>query len=269
MRKIIYYTLLILFIIIFLVSAILIVNYLLDSKEQSDFYDDLASIRQENQETRPPIGAGNTNNSDDADPDPSTDPTEPQILAEFQPLYEMNSDLVGWIEIPGTKVNYPVVQTDVDNRDFYLHRNFQGEKASGGCLYVREECDVFTPSDNLTIYGHNMRDGSMFGQFYYYQQEDYYQDHRYIYFDTLYERHTYEIFAVFKTTASVGEGFKYHMFIDAMDEAEYYEFVDECIELSFYNTGVMPQYGDKIICLSTCEYSLVNGRLVVAAVRID
>ena len=267
MRKIIYYTLLILFIIIFLVSAVLIINYLVSSKEQSDFYDGLASIRQENQAARPPIGSKDETTPDD--PDDSTEPTEPQILDEFQPLYEMNSDLVGWIEIPGTKVNYPVVQTTPDNRDYYLYKNFEKQKASGGCLYVREECDVFRPSDNVTIYGHNMRDGSMFGQFYYYQQEDFYQDHRYIYFDTLYERHTYEIFAVFKTTASVGEGFKYHMFIDAMDEEEYYEFVDECIELSFYNTGVIPQYGDKIICLSTCEYSLVNGRLVVAAVRID
>lgn len=268
MRKIIYYTLLILFIIVFLVSGILIVNYLVNSKEQSDFYDNLANIRDENRGERLP-GNSTGDNTQTTDPDVSTEPTEPVILEEFQELYQMNSDLVGWIEIPGTKVNYPVVQTDVENRDFYLHKNFEKEKASGGCLYVREECDVFTPSDNVTIYGHNMRDGSMFGQLYYYQQESFYPEHRYIYFDTLYERHTYEIFAVFKTTASVGEGFKYHMFIDSMDEAEYYEFVDECIELSFYNTGVIPQYGDKIICLSTCEYSLVNGRLVVAAVRID
>jgi len=90
-----------------------------------------------------------------------------------------------------------------------------------------------------------------------------------IFFDTLYEAHVYQIFAVFRTTASVGEGFSYHQMEDAADEAEFNEFVKTCKKLQIYETGITPVYGDKLICLSTCEYSQENGRLVVAAVRIS
>ena len=89
-----------------------------------------------------------------------------------------------------------------------------------------------------------------------------------IFFDTLTEYHTYKIFAVFKTSANLGQGFRYHMFVDAANEQEFDEFVSTCKQLSFYDTGITPVYGDKLICLSTCEYTLDNGRLVVAAVRI-
>ena len=73
---------------------------------------------------------------------------------------------------------------------------------------------------------------------------------------------------MFKTSASLGKGFSYHQFVDAEDEADFNEFVSTCKNLAFYDTGITPKYGDKIICLSTCEYTLTNGRLVVAAVRI-
>ena len=95
------------------------------------------------------------------------------------------------------------------------------------------------------------------------------EDNSLIIFNTLHEYHVYKIFAVFKTTASVNEGFKYHRFVDAETEAEFNAFVKECKRLSFYDTGITPVYGDKMICLSTCEYTLANGRLVVAAVRIS
>ena len=80
---------------------------------------------------------------------------------------------------------------------------------------------------------------------------------------------TYEIFAVFRTTASKGEGFTYHQFIDAKDEAEFNQFVNACKALSYYDTGVNPTYGDKLITLSTCDKSVEDGRLVVVARRIE
>ena len=113
-----------------------------------------------------------------------------------------------------------------------------------------------------------MKDGSMFAGLRAYTGREFWEEHPYIRFDTLKEHHTYVIFAVFSTTASQGQGFEYHEFIDAYDEAEFDEFINQCLSLSLYNTGIEPVYGDKIICLSTCEYSRVNGRLVVAAVRI-
>ena len=203
---------------------------------------------------------------------PATEPTEPSepkppvILPEYAPLYLKNTDLVGWIQIEDTVINYPVMQTP-DEPDFYLKRNFEGKYSDWGCVYAEEFCDVFAPSDNVTIYGHHMKNGSMFGSLKKYRSQSFWEKHPVIQFDTLYEEHTYTIFAVFTTTASVGQGFPYHTFDDAADEADFDEFVVNCKALSLYDTGITPQYGDKLICLSTCEYSQVNGRLVVVAVR--
>ncbi len=189
------------------------------------------------------------------------------MIQEYQAMYTMNNDMVGWIEIPGTAIDYPVVQSPYQT-NFYLRRNFYKEKATCGAIYVREKCDVNMPSDNVTIYGHNMGNGTMFGHLHKYKEKSFWQENRLIYFDTLYEYHTYEIFAVFRTTADLSKGFSYHTFDVAADENAYNEFVSTCIELSMYDTGITPVYGDKLITLSTCDRSITDGRLVVVAKRV-
>lgn len=270
-RKYAYYIIIALLLIIFLISAFYVGSYVLDSREQKTQYNNLAAIV-ENARTEVTEAAGealkdedpeNAGNSDEA-----SDAEESPILPEYRDVYALNSDLVGWLSIDDTEVNYPVVQTP-ENPDYYLYRNFEQEYNVHGCLYAREACDVNAPSDNITIYGHHMRDGTMFGSLKYYQKKSYWEEHSTLRFDTLTERHTYEIFAVFKTTASQGEGFAYHQFVDAESEEAFDEFISTCKGLSFYKTGITPEYGDKIICLSTCEYTQQNGRFVVAAVRID
>lgn len=267
-KKILYYGLLGVFISIFLISGIYLISYLVQSKEQGAQYDDLAarveSIRQEQ--------AQNSSNSATGDPNNPIDPeyTGPyaDILPEYRDVYAENKDTVGWIRIEGTKINYPVMHTP-DRKDYYLKRNFKKEYSNWGAIYVRESCDVFTPSDNVTIYGHYMQDGSMFHDLHGYYNWTFYKDHQYIQFDTIYERHTYQIVAVFKTSANMGEGFAYHMFDYASSEEEFNAFIDAVEENSFYRTGVKAEYGDMLITLSTCEYTLDNGRLVVVAKRIS
>lgn len=215
------------------------------------------------------------------EPTESTEPTSPwvtvidpdtgeerQILPEYADIYLMNTDLVGWISIEGTSINYPVTQTP-DHPDYYLRRDFYKQYSTAGCIYVKEEADVFKPSDNVTIYGHRMSDGSMFYPLTGYTQESFWQEHQYIQFDTLTERHTYQIAFVFKTTATLNQGFPYHRFVDAYNENAFNAFVLECGWNQFYDTGVEVVYGDKLITLSTCEYSQPNGRLVVVAKRIS
>lgn len=199
---------------------------------------------------------------------PATEPTAPTILPEYQPIYEMNNDTVGWIKIEGTVVNYPVMQKK-DTTDYYLDHNFNKQYAASGAIYVREACDVFKPSDNIVIYGHRVYGGLMFSGLQYYTSRSFWKSHQYITFDTLYEHHTYQIFAAFKTSADPGRGYPYHRFNDAVDQADFDQFVSKVKELSFYDTGITPQYGDKLITLSTCEYTLDNGRLVVVAVQVS
>ena len=128
---------------------------------------------------------------------------------------------------------------------------------------------MFTPSDNIVIYGHRMSDGSMFARLDKYMKEQHYRDNPYIFFDTLTELHTYKIVSVFLTTASVGKGFTYHTFVEADDEAEFNKFIKSVKSMALYDTGVDAAYGDKLITLSTCEYSQTNGRLVIVAKRIS
>lgn len=256
-------------------------SYFLRSQAQAEEYDDLAAMVDSLRQTAETV-APDSAQSDESQPDgpdgqyrPALPPAKLQdvqdengILLEYAPLYKMNPDMAGWLTIEGTRINYPVMHTP-GRPDHYLHRAFSGEYNYWGCIYAREECDLELPSDNVTIYGHHMKDGSMFAGLSAYTSRDFWEEHRYIHFDTIYEHHTYEIFAVFTTTASEGQGFDYHNFINATDEIDFDTFIAKCLSLSLYGTDIVPEYGDKIICLSTCEYSQTNGRLVIAAVRIS
>ena len=281
--------LIVVFALVFVVSGVYLVSYYVNAWKQQSAYNDLAAIveqvRNEQVQGNPkPTVSTGTDETADTTPDDTTPPvtTPPtvqiknektgemmEVLADYASIYEMNSDFVGWISIEGTNINYPVMH-NADILNYYLYRDFYEKWNNAGSLYIRESCNVDTPTDNVTIFGHNMRNsGTMFNHLMNYTKESFYKDHRYIQFDTLSERHTYEIMAVFKTSANAGEGFPYHLFVNADSEAEYNEFVDTCKDLAFYDTGVTASYGDKLITLSTCEYTLNNGRLVVVAKRIS
>ena len=197
-----------------------------------------------------------------------TEPTEPEILYEYRVIHEINPDVIGWMTIPGTVIDYPVVQS-VYERNFYLRRNYLKQNATCGTLYARERCDVFLPADNITIYGHKMSNGTMFADLHNYKQKSFWEENRYIHFDTIYERHTYEIFACFRSTADLSVGFAYHIFDEAADQAEYDNFVATCRSLCDYDTGIIPQLGEKLITLSTCDKSIDQGRYVVVARMIE
>lgn len=271
MKKTLYAALILVLLIIFGVSAFFVGRYILEGREQAQRFDELAQKKEEAiTATQAPSVTPEDAPEVTKPAVPAQTQTEGGILPEYAELYQMNTDLVGWIKIEGTKVDYPVMQTPHET-DYYLKRSFDKAYSERGCIYVREVCDVTKPSDNLTIYGHNMLDGSMFAALHKYEDKTFWEENSLIFFDTLTERHTYKIFAVFKTSANVGEGFAYHKFVDAANEKEFDDFVATCKELSkkyYYDTGITPVYGDKLICLSTCEYTLGdNSRLVVAAVR--
>lgn len=190
------------------------------------------------------------------------------LLPWYQELHDENPDMVGWLQIADTKINYPVMQTSSDNANYYLYRDFDKNQSIRGSIYAAEICDVSKPSDNITLFGHNMKDGTMFAYLGNYYDKETWDKNSLIFFDTLTESHVYKIFAVFKTSGTDDVGFAYHLMADAENEAEFNEFVATCKELAFYDTGITPVYGDKLLCLSTCEYTIDNGRFVVAAVRI-
>ena len=188
-------------------------------------------------------------------------------LAKYNELYLQNEDMVGWISIAGTKLNYPVMQTP-NNPNFYLKHNFEKAYSDLGTPYIQENCNL-SESDNLVIYGHHIKGGKMFGALEDYKAKSFYEKHKTIQFDTLTEQGEYEIVAVFKTVAYSSEGFRYYDFVDAENEEAFDAYVAKCKELSLYDTGVSAAYGDRLITLSTCEYSAQNGRLVVVAKKVS
>ena len=237
-----------------------------DAQDKGEYNSLEASKNAETTGTRP-TDYTYTTTGDSSDKPDDEEPSTDGIIKEYQLMYALNNDMVGWIEIPGTSIDYPVVQSPYQT-NFYLRRNFYKEKATCGTIYVRELCDVFGPSDNVTIYGHNMRNGTMFADLHKYEDQSFWQDNNLIYFDTLYEYHTYEIFAVFISSADLSVGFSYHTFDDAASQDEYDSFVQTCKSMSLYDTGITPQYGEKLITLSTCDKSIEDGRFVVVARRI-
>ena len=189
------------------------------------------------------------------------------ILAKYKELYLQNEDMVGWISIAGTTINYPVMQTK-NNPNFYLKHNFEKEYSDLGVPYIQEDCDILT-GDNLIIYGHHIKGQKMFGALEDYKSKSFYGEHKIIQFDTLTEQAEYEIVAVFKTVAYSSQGYRYYDFVDAENEDEFNAYVGKCKELALYDTGVTAKYGDRLITLSTCEYSAQNGRLVVVAKKAN
>jgi sortase B len=195
----------------------------------------------------------------------SVDDNEQCTNNKYLDLYAQNNDFVGWIKIDGTSIDYPVMQSK-DNPNFYLNHNFNKKYSRFGVPYMQENC--FSTSDNIIIYGHNMKNKSMFNELTKYADYDFYKTHKYINFNTFEREDTYIIIAAFKTVAYSDNGFRYYDFVNADNETEFDAYISKCKNLSLYNTNISAEYGDKLITLSTCEYSKENGRMVVVAKRV-
>ena len=188
-----------------------------------------------------------------------------EVLDEYKNLLNKNKKLIGWIKIDDTNIDYPVMQTS-DN-EYYLDHNLNQEYDKIGSIFMDKDCDVLKPSTNLIIYGHHMKNGQMFGDLDLYSSEEYFKEHRYIQFDTIYEKGIWEVMYVFRSRVYSEEEivFKYYQFIDALSEQEFNSNMQEMAAMSLYDTGVTAQYGDRLLTLSTCDYQETDGRFVVVA----
>lgn len=245
MKKWLIRILLIIFIISLVLSVIYIITNKVQDKKQNEVFEELENIVTEEKEEK------------------HEEQQEESI--NLEKLYELNNDFIGWLEINGTNISYPVMQTDSNRKDYYLRKNFYKEYSQLGTPYIAEYCNVQT-SDNVIIYGHHITNYQVFGELKKYKKKEFYDYHKIINFNTIYENADYEIIAVFKTVAYTG--FKYYEFINSSSEDEFNTFIKRCKELSFDDTGKTAKYGDKLLTLSTCEYSAKNGRLVVVAKKI-
>ena len=196
-------------------------------------------------------------------PDPPQ-PTERAIRPEFLELMEIydNDDIVGYINIPGTSVDYIVLQKRDDKNEFYLNNDIYKKPSGAGWIYLDYENDVFLEDPSMIIYGHNMSKDIMFHSLRYYVNLDYYEGHPLITFNTLYDDFTWEIFSVFITKTT----FSYNI-VNFKSRDAYYELASEVKRRARYDTGIEISPDDRILILSTCTSADPNSdeRLVVAA----
>lgn len=190
------------------------------------------------------------------------------MLSDFYKLYDTNHDIKGWLSIPNTVINYPVVQS-TDN-DYYLRNNFNKTADYYGSLFLDYRNNISPQSQNLIIYGHNMKDGQMLTSIVNYEQTDFYKTSPIITFNTIYGHYSWKVFAAFITNADPKDGYVFNYLVTNFPSNNAFNnFIKEVRARSLINTpslDVAP--GDTLLTLSTCYYSSNDARFVVMARRI-
>lgn len=245
-------------IIVFVISIIYIINYVLTTKKTKT---DLIEIREIMEKEEESIGETNNNIEEKVDS---------YKIEQLKKVQEKNSEIVAWINIEGTEINYPVLQTN--NNEYYLTRNYKKEYDSNGSIFLDYRYDFSRPSDNFLIYGHNNNNGLMFDKLLDYEDINYYKAHPEINLITLEEDATYKIISVFKAQAyknNVEDNFLYYNYVDFETDEEYYNYISNCINSSLYKIDEVVDTRQKLLTLSTCEYSKKNGRFAILAIKME
>lgn len=196
----------------------------------------------------------------------TTEPPAPTILPDYQTIYNENPDFAGWLTIEGTNIDYPVMQTVADPT-FYLRKNFNKEEDSNGTLFIDYRDSITQRSTNIIIYGHNMKSKMMFGQLKSYQDASFWQEHKYIKFDTIYEKGTYQVFAVCLAEVEYQDenAFKYYNFTQADTQEQFDDFINNISQMAVQYEDGVASFGDELLTLSTCNNYTEDGRLFIVA----
>lgn len=184
------------------------------------------------------------------------------LLADLDALQAQNPDCIGVLRVPGTKINYPVMYSTQEEGQFYLRRNFNAERSMAGTLFLDHRCGGEVPAQHQIIYGHYMRNGQMFGQLKYYQEEDFWREHPYILYQTKEGTGVYKIFSTFRLDPAHEEGLAYLKAVRPADPV-----LGKRLGV-WYDTGIQPGEQDPLLTLITCDYAVANGRMVVTAYRV-
>ena len=293
-KTVIFHTIAAILAVVSIVSAIMLYLELRQSKKEADTFAELAAMRlptKEGEAAAPtgvpkvpaftPVQAVRTPDPNAPEPDdtvpaqeePEEEPTaepepEPTPLARYLPLYERNHDYFGWLTIPETKVDYPVMHSP-DRPLHYLEHDFDGKFAYAGVPFMDGECD--RDGNVYLIYGHHMRNGSIFGGLVAYMDKRFWEKQPIIHFDTLYEERTYMVIvAMHARVLESGEqnGFRYYNYTSLDTEEDFDEYMRQAHKLAMYDTGLTASYGDELLVLSTCDNFTQDGRLVIIAKRI-
>ena len=249
---------------VFAVSTVLLLRQMLDKRSGSETYDAALAVAMQEKapaaETEQTVSAETRTTEPIWVPDPADGDPVMKEMAEINlaALQEANPDVIGWIRIPETKIDYPLMQGQ-DN-DFYLKHTWEKEKNYVGSVFLECRNSPDLMDFNTIIYAHNMNDGSMFGGLSKYNDSQYRQKHPYVYIATPDGVLRYEIFAFYKADLdSPTYGLSFNQVQTKVD------FVKHALEESHYDTGIIPEGHDRVLTLSTCTAAGISYRWVAQA----
>lgn len=241
------------------------VSELLERKTGNDYYADLAAqVRTEaySAVAEPTATPAPTATPEPTEvPDVTPEPTEEPLL-DFEALRARFPDLVGWIRIADSGIDYPVVQ-GIDN-DFYLTHLPDKERNSAGSIMMDAACHPNFGSAVTILHGHHMRSGAMFGDLDLYLEEGYYEAHPVIRLNTPEANYDVEIFAV-----TIVDGRTYGYETSFEDEEAFAAFLEELTQENAIDAEYEIEFGDRLLMLSTCEYSYDDARLLVVGKIVE
>lgn len=241
----------VLFAALFTISSAMVIKYYLQNGQEEKAFTDLAASVAENS---PPYST------------PAQQESDIPQYTEYITLYEQNSDFVGWLHIDNTEIDYPVMFTP-DEPEYYLRRAFDKSSSQSGTPFVGADSTI--NSDVFIIYGHNMKNDTMFGTLDNYAKKDFWVENPFISFTTVTEHRNYEVFAAMETRIlSQGEtGYRYYSQVGNLTEEAFDELIRWFQQNDLYDTDITPEYGEQIVILSTCSYHEENGRFIIGARR--
>ena len=237
--------------IVFIISGIMVIKTLNNYDDGSDIYD--------NAEELSGLSEGIKVYSEE---ELLLNITEEELKnIDLSALKEVNEDVMGWIVLPGTSVSYPLM--DGDDNQYYLDHTWDKNSNSVGSIFLEEKCSSDLDDFNTIIYGHNMKDKSMFGSLKLYKDEDFWKSAPYVYLVTEEGVLRYDVFETFEADV------EWHVFwIDIQEDATKQKFIDLSMESSQIDTGIIPEVSDQILTLSTCTGGGYEKRRVVQAVLV-
>ena len=297
-KKGVYFILTVVFAATFVFSAVMLAKELMQAKEEKDAFEELSALKarqmaipspQKKSQAQPKLDMPAqiiVKSQEDTDGQksgqkedvtteehieslPEEESAESVPLPQYLSLYELNQDFFGWITIPDTIIDYPVMYSP-DRPNFYLDHNFYGKGAFSGVPYLDEKCD---PNGSYyLLYGHHLNVGSMFSHIIDYERQSFWEAHQEICFDTLYEQRTYVVAAAFRARVldrGDNNGFRYYSYKSLDTEDIFEEFAQQVKQMAAYDTGIDLSFGDELLVLSTCFRYTNNGRFVVVAKRVS
>ena len=179
---------------------------------------------------------------------------------DFAALREVNSDVLGWILVPGTPISYPLVQGD-DNQ-YYLNHTWKKWNSVVGSIFLECQNSPDLSDFHTIIYGHRMNNGSMFASLKHYKKQSYWKQHPCVYITDDNGTHKYDIFAAYEVST---QGTTYQIGFSGDQSRQ--DFLDYCVGQSVIETGITPHVYDQILTLSTCTGHGHATRWVVQAVK--